>query len=918
MSSENNLSALSLIGRQGLYNITSKSALSLRQTRKLIESLDVIYGFDLAQVILLISKNHISGYLNIISEKNEIYGVSFSDGNIVQIDNRDDKTFIGQLLINDGYITESELKELLKNTSVRIGQELINTKKMTKEQLIAVLLKQTILRLTQLINSKSIQISYTHVDVESSDIKITYAQLVDISFDWVFSCMTDQWLNMHYYEYKNTPLKIKSDALLNEYPSIYKKLTDANQKDFLQAFHSKNKIRLLEFEITPKILFRLIHQLILIDCIEFVTETKNLLLENDIANLASMLRKATPEQKLNSLALFTKCSATETDQIYEKLVEKLKTLKIDPDLKSNLLKTSMDFLFNPEQLKLARAGSEASDEAVLLIKNEAKDLIYRKEYFKAFTVLKKLNESQMKTSKIELFSLWCLIGHAIDSNAKIDENLLKNRLNKIRPEDRYEADYFYVLALYNKYLNKPNESQQYYNKSCVMNPKFKEFKIADKSFSDKLKSFFKFSILLLVCIGSQKAQSELKLSPIKFTNQYYQYNIIENQIQIAGLDIDFTNLEKTITEQNLISKESCFEKKTDNALLKICPPPRLAVKTPLTVVIAGTLAENTGTVILQDIKEYVELKVVQNNFDVIVFKTKRRAIAPYKIQKDANTSKTRFTFLDLNNRKNIWSAELGLTELTFKLESLTEPYTIFQDYVYPNSKIESEEIDFTMKLPTELRISYNRFGLNGLVGFSSFVTSTDTFNSTLNSAIGKGIKMIYERNLDSKTSAYTNIVLYSATISDDKNAVVILNKNFTLIDFNVGYKTYTDLNWAFSYEFNFRNYFSTKETVFGSNQYEIVQSSSSSLGITPEYTFLENRRWNLVTDISPSIIFPQSTPYGQSAIGYSWGIGLKTTYKLKSSRLYAGFNYADRSFNSPEAKYKNKDLIYAVGFYNLF
>jgi len=238
--------------------------------------------------------------------------------------------------------------------------------------------------------------------------------------------------------------------------------------------------------------------------------------------------------------------------------------------------------------------------------------------------------------------------------------------------------------------------------------------------------------------------------------------------------------------------------------------------------------------------------------------------------------------------------------------------------MYVSANPVADKIDFTSKLPKEVQFAYHRFGLNGLAGFSSFTTATADFTSTLNSAVGLGIKFLYEYTLDTTTSLYTNLILYTASLSDDKNSISLANKNFTLLDFNLGYKTYYDLNIALSYEFNYRNNFSTQQMGVGSNQFEVAQSFSYSLGVTPEYTLLENRRWNFILDVSPSIIFPQKTVYGESQFGYAWGLGLKTTYKLQSTRIYAGINYEDRSFKSADAQYSNKDLIYAVGFYYLF
>ncbi len=911
-----------LKGRQGLYSILNKSDLNLRQTQKLIDSLEIIYGYDLAQIILLISKNEISGHLNIISDKNEIYGVSFSNGSIVQIDNKDQTTYLGQLLVNEGYITESDLKYLLKDkTSGPIGQQLLKLKKMTKEQLIEVLLKQITLRLTQLINSKSIQISFSHTEVQVNEISISYHQLVTLSYDWVFSCMSDQWLNMHYFEFRNSDLVINENKLKSEYPIIFKKLQESVTGDLVQIFNEKHKIRILELTVKPVVLLRIIHVLSLIDCLAITVEEKSKILEKDIHSFLSKFLKSTPFEKLNLLALFTKSAPNEIELILERFNDKIKIIKIDENLKKNLSKAVMDFVQNAELIRQAKTENVNHDAELNSIKNEAKDLIHNKKYFEAFSLLKKLDENQMKSSKIELYALWCLIGHAIESNAKIDDSVLKSRLNSIRPEDRYEAEYFYVMALYYKYLGKMKEAQQYYLKSCTMNPKFKDFRISSENPLIRLKNIFKFSLLVSLFFMSEKLQAQANVSPIKFTNQYYKYAVTEKTIDVAGYKIDFEKLDQSISDLDLkVDKENsnCYSSVTENYQFKICKPGETSAITSPQVLINGEPSDPAGAVILQDIRKPIKLSIMIDQHSFIEFSARKRSIAPYKVSKTALQNVTKFTFIDLNHRKNIWETTLGVEELTFKLESVTENYLVFQDYIYVHPKPEKIGFNFTLKLPTEVQYSYHRFGLNLLLGFSSFTTNTLTYSSTLNSAIGQGVKFLYERNLDKTQTLYTNLILYSAKITDEKNAVTLLNQNFNLIDFNVGYKKYYDLNWTVSYELNYRNHFTTQETATNSNQFEIQQSYSASLMVSPEYTLLETRQWNFISDISVGAILPQSTPYGKSSFGSAWGIGLKTTYKLKSARLYAGVNYDDRSFSATDASFKNRDFIYSLGYFYLF
>ena len=838
-----------------LYNTAYDAHVSLRQKIKIIENLGVIFGFDLIQIILLISKNSLSGYLNIITADNNIYGVNFSEGCIVQIDNRDENTFIGQILINDGYINESELTQFLKNKNSLIGQALISSKRMTDAQLQSCLYKQAVLRLTRLINSNEIQVTFTHVEVEIQSIKIDQSTLLDLTYDWVFTCVTDQWLEMHFYQYTNKRILWASNKIKETYPDILVKLNTFAEKDFVSIIENKKTMKEAEFEIPPKNLRRVFYLLSVLDCLRFEIGTN----PNDHKTVITLLE--------------------------------------------NIKKESL----NTENFSTA-------------IKNEAKDLIYSQKFFEAFTVLKKLNESQLQSSKIELYAIWCMLGHALKENIEIQSEVIKARINKIRPEDRFDAEYFYVMALFYKYSNNPKETEFYYNKSCAMNPKFYDFKITRSNFADKLKSMIKFSVYFL-CIYSisNVASSQIQSSPIRFTNQYFNYALANNQADVAGLKIDFKNFEKLTKELEMTKIKNCFVKKNENIQLILCEPQADNITLDLKAYISNTEVDRSGSVVLQDLNNFIEFSIKDKTKTVLSLKAKRRPIAPFKVSKESNSEFTQFTLLDLNHRRNMWVKDLNINDLKFKLESTDEPYDIFQDYVYiTTDDIKSAAIDYTMKLPTQIQFSSNRFGINALVGFSSFTTSTATFNSVLNSNVGYGLKFLYEKNINKNSSAYTNLILYTAQIANEKNSISIENKKFTLFDYDVGYKVFYNLNWAASLEYNYRNNFSTFETALGSGVFDISPSNSSSIGITPEYTLLESRLWNFIINLSPAITLPHSTPYGNTQIGYSYGVEVKTTYKLKESRIYAGINYTNKVFNSSDAKFQNKDFIYSVGFYYLY
>ena len=135
--------------RRELYEVYADNSVKPRHKRKLIESLDEIFGYDLAFLVGLIMRSEFSGNLNVISQANDISGISFSKGKITKIDLNDKETFMGELLIKDGFLTREKLLQLLQDQSKPLGELLILNQVATTEQIIGVLVKQMRLRLSK-------------------------------------------------------------------------------------------------------------------------------------------------------------------------------------------------------------------------------------------------------------------------------------------------------------------------------------------------------------------------------------------------------------------------------------------------------------------------------------------------------------------------------------------------------------------------------------------------------------------------------------------------------------------------------------------------------------------------------------------------------------------------------------------------
>ncbi|MFN8945735.1 MAG: response regulator, partial [Pseudobdellovibrionaceae bacterium] len=137
--------------RKRLYQIFSKDKVSAREKRKLIESLDEVNGFDLPFVYSLLVETKSSGYLNIYGQNGAVSGITFSQGKIIAVDIDDQRTFLGEMLIQQGYILAEDLKEALRDkaNNRKLGEKLIELNMMSPHALDIVLREQMNIRLSR-------------------------------------------------------------------------------------------------------------------------------------------------------------------------------------------------------------------------------------------------------------------------------------------------------------------------------------------------------------------------------------------------------------------------------------------------------------------------------------------------------------------------------------------------------------------------------------------------------------------------------------------------------------------------------------------------------------------------------------------------------------------------------------------------
>ncbi|OFZ10822.1 MAG: hypothetical protein A2Z20_01335 [Bdellovibrionales bacterium RBG_16_40_8] len=95
-----------------LHSLLALPFASPRERRKALDHVEEMLGYDLPFVFCILMDAESSGYLNIIDEKQNIYGITFANGMINKVDSESTSIVTKKILISHGFVTESEFGEL--------------------------------------------------------------------------------------------------------------------------------------------------------------------------------------------------------------------------------------------------------------------------------------------------------------------------------------------------------------------------------------------------------------------------------------------------------------------------------------------------------------------------------------------------------------------------------------------------------------------------------------------------------------------------------------------------------------------------------------------------------------------------------------------------------------------------------------
>lgn len=496
-----------------LFRVMTESKLKTRDIRKILESVEQISGFEIPLLISVVMEGKLSGHLNLVDEQGAVSGISFCNGLIQKVDIADSKTFLGEILIDQGFLDAADLADVTKTANERrIGQRLIETNLLSPHALSIAMREQMSLRLGMTVDPHPVRVNFVQGEVPFWQPYVGQADMLPYLTDWLVSKYRLDWLQAHYMEWMEHraqlraglhPLEhVEKSMLVRTLPDFISKLTGApslaaaseafrgREDDFFRALHLLVLTRHICFSTTREEASLTFHERRLQRVSNDLRDKNHLEIfeyfgtarRAKIAEIQSTYRDLSkifhPDKLPTGAGQEMQMRATE---IFSKITAAYKILS-DETARAQYM----------QQLETEKAAKSLKAEEEL---EAAKDLVHRGQFQPARDQLRKIRKQLPDSTEVLVYFVWSELKLLAVGQASMPQEDIEKLLTRIPPEDRHNAVYYFVRGLIEKNRGQLAVAKRHFEHSTHLDPALVEAKRELSQFSSNPGAEKEFSIL---------------------------------------------------------------------------------------------------------------------------------------------------------------------------------------------------------------------------------------------------------------------------------------------------------------------------------------------------------------------------------------------------------------------------------------
>lgn len=508
--------------KEPLFELMSREKTSLKEVREALEHSEALHGFDLPWVYSLLHQVGFSGQLHIVPADRELASLVWSKGHIVDVQMKDKESYFGVLLVEMGFTSPEEVEESLASQGGKpIGQLLIDANALSPHAIGIVRTEQLAIRLSKTIQETSVEVRIVEETPAEKGPSITPTQFSIALHDWVSSKISPEWLSSFYLQWMDSPIRITGNleriTRIKDFPLL------AAHSDILALIDGRLTLQSL-LSSSPEIetsLLKAVHYGVLERAFYFGAKKKT---HKDFRSLIQRLNRMTDGMENKNfyeiLGLSPKAKAREISRSYLEIAKVFHPDKMDPQAPKELVQLTQryfsrvteayDTLKDEKKRETYQKELESghAHEALLAESQfeQAKELLSKGQYQKAYDLLKPLNTSKSKyiIGQVRIHICWARLKMSQTRNMTSQQLMdIQDLIAQVPPEDRHCSAFFYVKGLFAKATGDSKKAYTLFRNASAIDPSMSDAKrdmlilakenqkLASGDWAAKVSNFFK-------------------------------------------------------------------------------------------------------------------------------------------------------------------------------------------------------------------------------------------------------------------------------------------------------------------------------------------------------------------------------------------------------------------------------------------
>lgn len=444
-----------------------------------------IHAFELLRVFSYLTQKGISGQLTLKDGADDAT-IHFADGKISQVAVKDPQSYFGSLLIEKNLLTAAELElALSKPSQKRIGERMVDENLLSPHMISIINSEQMAIRLSRLVKETMYEITWAEGSQPTNDSNIEQTLLYNFMSDWIQSKVSLSWLRTFFIPIMENPL-VRTPFTNSQHTIYNAPWVDETKGVILSALGQKSLHQLInEFPLQEGKILGALYLMICTQQAAFDRVAKMGDTESQKNRLHRVLDDMKKKNYFEILGLNPKSRAQDFKRAYHDLAKSFHPDKLPPGTAPEVVSLTKEIfsvmtaayetLTNDakktvylKELEQGKAEKILQSEA---LSEEGKHALKSGQITKAVEKFKEAISLRPPSSDLNLHFLWARLVQYSSSSAGMEElRELEEGLNRIPPEDRHSALYYFVKGLLQKCQGDLNSAKRNLQHAVSLSP----------------------------------------------------------------------------------------------------------------------------------------------------------------------------------------------------------------------------------------------------------------------------------------------------------------------------------------------------------------------------------------------------------------------------------------------------------------